>query len=418
MPLSPADVAADERLRLLHTAIAEMFASLDLDHRIRTMATAARHLQTAEASAVLLRDDDEDALVIRAHEGLSDDYAKRQRIPMAAAQASYPGPDSHIVVDLRHRPRGNPALIRKEGLASVLSVPLTFAGSLIGALHVYTRDPARAFGEEDIEVAHILAGAAAIGVTNSRLYADAVKQQEILRAAEKEREQFVSIVSHELRTPLTPMKAMAQLLRARLRRHRTEGVELDLESLDRNLATIERQVDRMNGLVNDLLSVSRAGRGNLQLDRRTFDLASLVREVVQRYAAATGEEGRHHLTLDAPESLTVSGDQARIYQLLMNLVRNAVKYSPHGGDIAVSVRKDGVAKVEIAVVDHGIGIPPEELAQLGQPFVRGAGRAASFAGMGIGLYVAKLVAEGHGGVLLLESEGDEKGTTARVTLPL
>ena len=102
MPLSPADVAADERLRLLHTAIAEMFASLDLDHRIRTMATAARHLQTAEASAVLLRDDDEDALVIRAHEGLSDDYAKRQRIPMAAAQASYPGPDSHIVVDLRH----------------------------------------------------------------------------------------------------------------------------------------------------------------------------------------------------------------------------------------------------------------------------------------------------------------------------
>jgi len=169
-------MAADQRLLLLHSAIAEAFASLDLDQRIRTIAGAARHLEAADASAVLLRDDDEDALVIRAHEGLSDEYAKRQRIPMVAAQASYPGPDAHIVVDLRRRPRGDPALIRKEGLASVLSVPLTFSGSLIGALHVYTRDPARAFGAEDIEVAHILAGAAAIGITNSRLYADAVKQ--------------------------------------------------------------------------------------------------------------------------------------------------------------------------------------------------------------------------------------------------
>jgi len=82
-----------------------------------------------------------------------------------------------------------------------------------------------------------------------------------LLAAEREREQFLSIVSHELRTPLTPLKALAQLVRSRMRRAQTQGTELDMESLDRNLAAIERQVDRMNGLVNDLLSVSRAEKG-------------------------------------------------------------------------------------------------------------------------------------------------------------
>src|SRR2546422_8766164 len=97
-----------------------------------------------------------------------------------------------------------------------------------------------------------------------------------LHAAEREREEFLSIVSHELRTPLTPLKALAQLVRSRMRRSRAEGTELDLESLDRNLMAIERQVDRMNGLVNDLLSVSRAERGKLHMERVSFDLAAVV----------------------------------------------------------------------------------------------------------------------------------------------
>src|SRR5205814_1940999 len=88
-----------------------------------------------------------------------------------------------------------------------------------------------------------------------------------LLASEREREQFLSIVSHELRTPLTPLKALAQLVRSRMRRSKEKGTELDMESLDHNLAAIERQVDRMNGLVNDLLSVSRAEPDGLQPSR-------------------------------------------------------------------------------------------------------------------------------------------------------
>jgi signal transduction histidine kinase len=231
------------------------------------------------------------------------------------------------------------------------------------------------------------------------------------------REQFLSIVSHELRTPLTPLKALAQLQLGRLRRSQERGTPMDLEALARNLESIERQVDRMNGLVNDLLSVSRAGKGTLDMDRALFDLAAEVRDVVGRYVAATREEGRHTFTVDAPESLAYDGDQGRIDQLLMNLVGNAVKYSPRGGQVAVQlVRQDGAA--EIAISDQGIGIPAGDLTRLGGAFTRGIGKAASFAGMGIGLHVAKLVAEAHGGSMQLESPGEDKGTTVRVRLPL
>ncbi|HEV8467997.1 MAG TPA: ATP-binding protein [Candidatus Limnocylindria bacterium] len=238
-----------------------------------------------------------------------------------------------------------------------------------------------------------------------------------VHAAEREREQFLSIIGHELRTPLTPLKALAQLVRSRMRRAREQGTELDLESFDRNLAAIERQVDRMNGLVNDLLSVSRAERGILRMELVRFDLAALTRDVVQRYVDATEEEGRHRFRVDAPERLTVRGDQSRLEQLLMNLVGNAVKYSPSGGEVRVALEgRDGAAKIEIS--DEGIGIPADDLPDLGHPFIRGAGRASTFAGMGVGLYVARLVAEGHGGSLQLESAGDGKGTTVKVKLPL
>jgi signal transduction histidine kinase len=238
-----------------------------------------------------------------------------------------------------------------------------------------------------------------------------------LLATEREREQFLSIVSHELRTPLTPLKALAQLVRSRMRRAQSQGTELDMESLDRNLAAIERQVDRMNGLVNDLLSVSRAEKGALSMERVSYDLALVLREVVQRYVDATLEEGRHEFQVDAPASVPAHGDQSRVEQLLMNLVGNAVKYSPTGGQVRVALSA-GDRTAEISITDHGIGIPADEIPKLGHPFVRGAGRANSFAGMGVGLYVARIVAEAHAGSLALESDGDGKGTTVRVKLPL
>ena len=526
-------MASRARLRRLHDANDEMIRSLDLEHRLRNAASSARELVSADAAAVFLPADAGDKLVIQAHDGLSERYASQQSLPMEEVRAQFRAAGEHVILDIPGGSLGDHDLIKAEGLAKVLSLPLFFGKELIGTLSIYSKDPMRVFEPEDIEIAHLHAATTAIGITNSRLYTEAVAQQDLhrhlldalgdgviiawpngryeanprareilgvgsfetladlraavdvkelttgepippggypldralqgetisseffvaqpntgerrdlevsaapvrgakgdvvagvmtlhditeLMASEREREQFLSIVSHELRTPLTPLKALAQLVRSRMRRSQAQGTELDMEALDRNLAAIERQVDRMNGLVNDLLSVSRAERGSLSMERVSYDLAVVLREVVQRYVDATSEEGRHTFTLDAPSSVPAHGDQSRIEQLLMNLVGNAVKYSPTGGPILISLAAEG-RKAEIVIKDHGIGIPPDDIAKLGHPFVRGAGRAGTFAGMGVGLYVARIVAEAHAGSLALESDGDGKGTTVRVKLLL
>src|SRR5437868_917476 len=526
-------MASRARLRRLHDANDEMLASLDLEYRLRNAVTSARDLVPADAAAVFLPNAEGDALVIRAQDGLSESYAAEQSLPMDEVRAQFRAAGEHLILDIPAGSVGDHALIEAEGLAKLLSLPLFFGGRLIGALVIYSKDPRRTFQLDDIEVAHLLAATTAIGITNSRLYAEAIAQEDLHRhlldalgdgviigwptgryesnprareilgvsdfqtlaelraaievkdlmtgepippgaypldralkgesskgeffvarpgtgerrdlevsaapvrgangevvagvmtmhditdllASEREREQFLSIVSHELRTPLTPLKALAQLVRSRMRRAKAQGTELDMESLDRNLAAIERQVDRMNGLVNDLLSVSRAEKGSLSMERVSYDLAVVLREVVQRYVDATLEEGRHVFTVEAPATVPAHGDQSRVEQLLMNLVGNAVKYSPTGGQVRVALTA-GDRTAEISISDQGIGIPPEEISKLGHPFVRGAGRANSFAGMGVGLYVARIVAEAHAGSLELESDGDDKGTTVRVKLPL
>jgi signal transduction histidine kinase len=398
-----------DRLRRLHDVTTEMLGIMDLNRLYATAADVARSLDTADAASLMVVDHEENALVIRGQSGLSPEYAAAQRIPLERALKHYQR-GSVAVRDTRTAPLGNPALIRREGLAKVLALSIAREGELMGALHIYSRDPQRDFDEVDRDLANILAAQVSVAIINARLVTQ-------LRDVDEAREQFLSIVSHELRTPLTPLKALAQLQLGRLKRSQERGIPMDLEALARNLESIERQVDRMNGLVNDLLSVSRAGRGTLDMDRAPFDLAAELRDVVGRYVAATREEGRHSFTVDSPETLTFDGDQTRIDQLLMNLVGNAVKYSPRGGQVAVRLaRQDDTA--EIAISDQGIGIPEADLARLGGAFTRGIGKAATFAGMGIGLHVAKLVAEAHGGSLQLESAGEDQGTTVRVRLPL
>jgi signal transduction histidine kinase len=239
---------------------------------------------------------------------------------------------------------------------------------------------------------------------------------EAIRKVEREKEQFLSLITHELKTPLTPLKSVAQLIRLRMRRARRGERELDLDALERNLATIERQVDRMDRLVNDLLDISRIGRGTFALRRTTFDLATLVREVAQRNTEVTAEEGRHTFEVDAPDALPIEGDQQRIDQVLMALVGNAVKFSPRGG--AVRIRLEALADAaSVTVRDEGMGIPADEIALVGrEPYVRG--RAAhGYAGVGVGLYLSRLIAEAHGGRVEVESAGADRGTTVRVTLP-
>ncbi|HEY8830157.1 MAG TPA: GAF domain-containing sensor histidine kinase, partial [Candidatus Limnocylindria bacterium] len=310
-----------ERIRILHGITAAMLRILELDRLLPEIVRSATLLETADAASVMLVDESGEYLRIVAHNGLSEEYAAAQRIPMETAKSVYRGFDTHIEIDLENQPAGDPALIKREKLARVVAMPLVHEGKLIGAINVYTRDRDRRFDAIDLDILHILAAQASIAITNARLYEaerHGRRVQESLLAeqqeSERQKDEFLSIVSHELKTPLTPLKALAQLLRLRLRRHREDGRELDLDSLDSNLRTIERQVDRMSGLVNDLLEVSRAGQGRFELQQQEFDLIPVVHEVVQRYREISAEEGRITFAVTAPSTVRMTGDAMRIEQ--------------------------------------------------------------------------------------------------------
>jgi signal transduction histidine kinase len=169
-------------------------------------------------------------------------------------------------------------------------------------------------------------------------------------------------------------------------------------------------------LVIDLLDASRIQQGRLVLQRAHGDLVALAQAVLDRFAEASERTPHHQLVLDASEPVVGVWDLNRLDQALTNLVSNALKYSPEGGEIRVTARQvDGRALVSVR--DEGIGIPPAEQGKLFQPFVRSAAVRGSVSGTGLGLYITRQIVEQHGGMITVESEPG-RGSCFTIPLPL
>jgi PAS domain S-box-containing protein len=237
------------------------------------------------------------------------------------------------------------------------------------------------------------------------------------------KDEFVSVVSHELRTPLTAIKGYTQHLirriERRLRKMRgatTVPSSEPPESYDlRNLSIIQSQTEHLERLVNDLLDLSQVQWGKLELHLEFFFLVDLLTDNV-RSVQASAEQ--HHIQLNINTQKTkVRADKARIAQVVGNILDNAVKYSPYGGQITVCLQKQEDFYV-VSVSDQGIGINPEHFDHIFERFYRVHNTASQpYSGIGLGLYVAKAIIDGHGGqIWLVNNKGT--GSTFYFTLPV
>lgn len=216
------------------------------------------------------------------------------------------------------------------------------------------------------------------------------------------RTDLVSNVNHELRTPLTAIKGLVETLR--------DGAVDDLNTRDKFLASIESETDRLIRLVNDLLILSRADSQALTLRRELFDLTALARDCADELATA-----RVAIVVEG-EPARVDADPDRIRQVLVNLLDNAIRFSPSGETVLVRIASasDGVA---VSVQDRGPGIPAAEQARVFERFYRAdKARARDAGGAGLGLAIAQTLIEAHGGHIALESR-EGQGTTVHFTLP-
>jgi signal transduction histidine kinase len=227
------------------------------------------------------------------------------------------------------------------------------------------------------------------------------------RALDRQRSDFLTVAAHEMRTPLTPLLMYLQTIERRALQN--QPVDLDV------VGKARRQVTRISRLVEDLLDLSRLESRRAQLSFARVALGEVVEQVV---ADARAQTRNHEIVYQpAARELAVMGDRARLEQVLVNLLQNAVKYSPEGGRIAVRAeRRSGEARV--SVQDPGIGIPADEQKRLFQRFFRaGNASARNFGGLGIGLFVSHEIVVQHGGRFEVESEVG-KGSTFTFSLPL
>jgi signal transduction histidine kinase len=290
-------------------------------------------------------------------------------------------------------------LLAKLDPRSAVSVPILIRNSAVGSLNFVASRSGRRYSAADVELATELARRAAVAIENSRLY------QEV-KEAQRQKDDFIAMLAHELRNPIAAIQYANELSRI------TPPAEYQSNEI------IERQVQNLTRLIDDLLDVSRITRDKIELRREHVD----GRTILQRAVTTTEpliHSRKHSLIVEPPaEPLPIFVDPTRAEQILVNLLSNAAKYTPEGGQITVrALAADGSAVFKVK--DTGLGIPHAMLHRVFELFTQlNPSLDRSQGGLGIGLTVVRKLAELHGGSVSATSEGPGRGSEFTVRLPL
>ena len=385
---------AEERNRVLADIARSISASLDIDTILPRIADGARTLCESETAAILLRDEASGAMVPRHRVGLE----------LAADDALAVQPGGGLAE--RVMETGQPVRIAdEEATAALMVVPILIAGDVAGLLYVSTRGP-RQFSDEDEAISRRLAEQAAVAIQNARLFAREGAARSEAEAASRSKDEFLAMLGHELRNPLGAISNAVHVL------ERDDSGT----AATRAREIIGRQAQHLGRLVDDLLDVSRAVTGKVALQPETVDLGLVVERAVAMLKVKHAPLDRT-LTLKLA-SVRVHGDAVRLEQVVNNLLDNAMKYTPTGGHIAVTLEHGDDAAV-LTVQDNGIGIAPQLLPRVFELFVQADHSLARTAGgLGIGLTLVRRIVELHGGRVEATSDGIGCGSRFTVRLPL
>lgn len=404
--MSSADASKWVQAARIAESVRRLAFARDLESASAITCAAARQLTRADGVTFAIRVGAECHYVV---EEASEPLRTGRRFPLHACASGWvmENASSLVVRDVQADDRIAQTSDLPAFVKSLAIVPVD-SSSPVAAIGAYW---AREQTPTDLELSSLLslADGAALALANVRVFEDlkhAVEREqearELAEAAAKDRDEFIAQMAHELRQPLHASLAALRLMAARPGRDRGQHAR----------GVVERQINQMNRLVEDLVDAARVARGHVELRRELTDLRVVVSDVVDIVRPLMAER-RHDLVVDMPETALMSSiDVSRVHQVLMNLLTNSAKYTDAHGRISLTVRAvhDGVT---IVVRDNGRGIEPRDLPRVFDLFTR----ASDGSGFGVGLAVARRLVELHDGSIRALSAGRGRGTEIVIQLP-
>jgi signal transduction histidine kinase len=384
-----------DQLEAVNRCARALSSSLDAEEAFQRFLREVQSVFHFERLAIVLVEGDDAVVMANAGRGEKTLLPPGTRRPLAdSVMEDVLAGQTVVRGDMGENPRyPEEEALASAGLESRVVAPLTLGTQILGMLSV-SREEANAFTRDDADLVTLLARQVAAAVQNIRTYEVERSAAEELRRLSALRADFVSLVSHELRAPMASVIGCATTLHERWR-------ELSPGQRESFLALIEQETTRLSNLVGDVLDASRIDAGTFTYTFTDVDLEELVRETAAQVTLGS-DEVKVRADVHGPLP-RVHGDRDRLRQLLLNLLTNAIKYTVAGDEVEVLAGSDD-GSVRVTVRDHGPGIPAEQQNLVFEKFGRVNTGGRSKPGAGLGLFIARSIAEAHGGSLDLSSE--------------
>ncbi len=422
-------MAEEERLKLLEmertarseaeTALTQLQAiqsiteaaltHIELDDLLDTLQDRISQILLVDTVSVLLAEEDgTPMLVVRAAKGIDSVAWKDVTIPFGQGISGRIVSEQQplFLNDVRDEDLLDPHL-RKIGIRSLLGVPLVIEGRVLGVLHVGSLHYRR-FMQTDVQFLQIVADRVALAIDHAHLVETtraAREEVDIAEAMLRAQDEFLSVAAHELKTPMTSAMIAVQLL---LRSYADDDTP-DPERVRQALKTIEHQISRLSRLVVKLLETVRQEAGRLTLERAPVNIADLLRTAV-KHAEEVGRAPE--LIVSGEEEIWANVDALRLEQVVVNLLDNAIKFNVEDRPIHVEVTQPTPETIQIAVRDHGLGVPIRHRAHLFERFYQAHAQSHQ-SGLGLGLFISREIVERHDGQITAAFPVDRGNTLCR-----
>ncbi|MFW5804546.1 MAG: ATP-binding protein [bacterium] len=333
---------------------------------------------------------------------------------------------TEVVKENNYNKKTKPIIDLLDSLDVEVLVPLNAQDQTVGLLVLSSKESGDIYNEEDLGVLKIAGAQAATAIENALFYEEMKKfnvklKKEVkkatrnlekankdLKRVNQEKNEFISIISHQLRAPLTATKGYVSMLMdgsfGKIKPQAKEALE-----------RVFKSNERLIGMVNELLNVSRIESGRMEFNFEEVDLQDIVKDVVEEMEEKAQEKELKLEYKHKDDLPKIKGDPNKLNEIIMNLIENAIKYTSQG-KVVVNITKTN-GNLKFKVKDNGLGIKQDDLDNLFQKFYRGTGKASKMKGTGLGLYVAKKVVNAHGGKIWAESKGEGHGSVFYFTIP-